>query len=216
MRIGIGTAIVSYMEPERGYEREFNAWYERDHFLATVRAGPGVFASGRFVATKACQQRRRGTFFGEPARGSYLSIAWVLNGKQAEWDAWVAREMETITAEGRLFPHREHVHTGVYMLRAAGGAVRPEFVFDTAPAGLVAVAYTGRPDPLVVEGSYEKITLRSVRTIMSSVDPPEHELVLAFAREHPFLIDVHSPDPIGYVGPFLATVPGTDTYTEEL
>ncbi len=215
MSIGIGTAIVSYMEPERGYEREFNEWYERDHFLATVRAGPGVFASGRFVATKACKARRRGTFFGDPSRGSYLSIAWVLNGKQAEWDAWVAHEMETIAAAGRLFPHREHVHTGVYMMTGGGGAVPPEFAFDIAPAGLVAVAYTGTPDPLV-EGAYEKVTLRSVRTIMSAVEPPEHTLVLAFARDDPFTINVHSPDPIGYVSPFLATVPGTDAYTEEL
>ena len=152
--------------------------------------------------------------FGDPTRGSYLSIAWVLNGRQPEWDEWVAREMETIAGEGRLFAHREHVHTGVYLVTGGGGTVPPEFAFDTAPAGLVAIAHTGAH--VFVEGAYEQVTLRSHRTIMSSADPPEHDLVLAFAREHPFLIDVHSPDPIGYVSPFLATVPGTDTYTEEL
>jgi hypothetical protein len=213
MKVGVGTAIVSYMEPEPGYEREFNAWYERDHFIATVRAGPGVFASGRFVATRACKERRQGTFFGDPARGSYLSIAWVLPGKQPEWDEWVGREMETIAAEGRLFPHREHIHTGVYWMKSGGGSLPPEFVFDSAPAGLVAVAHAGAD--VFVEGAFETVTLRSARTIMSSVDPPEHELVLAFARDDPLTIYVHSPDALGFVSPFLATVPGTDTYTEE-
>lgn len=205
--IAIGTAIVSYMEPERGYEREFNAWYERDHFIATVRAGPGVFASGRFVATRACKERRQGTFFGD--RGSYLSIAWVLPGKQAEWDAWVAREMETITAEGRLFSHREHVHTGVYRFEQSVGEVPAPFVFDRAPTHVVAAANTDRS--LSFEGADTVVTLRSERTIVSAIDPPDHDLMLAFADR---AIEVAGS--AGYVSPFLATIPGTDTYTEEL
>jgi hypothetical protein len=104
--ISIGTAIVSYIEPEPGYARAFNEWYERDHFPATVLAGPGVFAGARFVATKECKQRRTGSMFGDPARGSYLAVAWVLPGKQSEWDAWVAAEMKAIAAERRLFAHR--------------------------------------------------------------------------------------------------------------
>ena len=86
--IEIGTAIVSYIEPSAGYAREFNEWYERDHFPATVLAGPGVFSGARFVATKRCKELRpSGALFGDPARGSYLGVAWVLPGKQAEWDA---------------------------------------------------------------------------------------------------------------------------------
>ena len=40
MTVEIGTAIVSYIEPHAGQEVAFNRWYERDHFPATVRAGP--------------------------------------------------------------------------------------------------------------------------------------------------------------------------------
>ena len=86
--VEIGTAIVSYIEPHPGQAVAFNRWYERDHFPATVKAGPGVFAGARFVATRSCKEMRprSGRLFGDPGRGSYLGVAWVLEGKQAEWN----------------------------------------------------------------------------------------------------------------------------------
>lgn len=212
--VGIGTAIVSYIEPERGYMRAFNDWYERDHFVATVRAGPGVFASGRFVATPACIAARRGTLWGDPARGSYLSVAWVLPGKQAEWDAWVSREMEVITAQGRLFPHREHVHTGVYRYVDERGSVPAMFAFDRAPAGVIAIAH-GNDEGIDVPGASTIVTLQSERTIVSSADPAPHRLVFAFAERDPLSLRLVSRDDVGFVSPFLSTVPGSDAYTEE-
>src|SRR5205823_3974053 len=121
----IGTVIVSYIEPSAGYAREFNRWYEDDHFPSAVLAGPGVLGGARFVATRACKALRPAgaTLFGDPARGSHLGVAFVAPGRQAEWDAWVVREMETIAAEGRLFPHREHVHTAVYRCVSSHGNV---------------------------------------------------------------------------------------------
>ncbi len=205
----IGTAIVSYIEPERGHERDFNEWYERDHFPATVLAGPGAFAGARFVATKRCKQRRTGTLFGDPARGSYLAVAWVLPGKQAEWDAWVAAEMKTIAEQGRLFPHREHVHTAVYRFDRERGEMPAIVVLDHAYAGVIAVATVDGPPaieaPVVVELTLE-------RTIVSSVQPPSHHLVLAFGAD----LDAPMPEGVGFASPFLATIPGTDTYTDEL
>jgi len=50
-------------------------------------------------------------------------VAWVLPGKQAEWDEWVGREMATIAAEGRLFAGRDHVHTAVYRCTWQSGSV---------------------------------------------------------------------------------------------
>ena len=47
------TAIVSYIEPEPGYAREFNHWYETDHFPSAVLAGPGIVRGERFVAARA-------------------------------------------------------------------------------------------------------------------------------------------------------------------
>ena len=98
MTISIGTAIVSYIEPHAGQARQFNRWYERDHFYAATTAGPGAFSGARWVATGACKAVRpaRATWFGDPARGSYLTTVWLLEDAQAEWEAWVAQQMSTL------------------------------------------------------------------------------------------------------------------------
>jgi hypothetical protein len=207
----IGTAIVSYIEPSPGYAREFNRWYEDDHFPSAVLAGPGVLGGARFVATRACKALRPpdGTLFGDPARGSYLGVAFVAPGMQAEWDAWVAREMETITAEGRLFPHREHVHTAIYrLIGPRGDVLAGDF------SGVVAIAAKGDVPAL----SSPSITLELERTIISSADPPPHQLVLAFCNDDPLVTfrRINLSPAVGFASPFLATIPGTDAYTEEL
>ncbi len=175
----IGTAIVSYIEPSPGHARDFNRWYERDHFPSAVLGGPGVLGGARFVATHSCKALRPAdaTLFGDPARGSYLGVAFVAPGRQPEWDEWVVREMETITAEGRLFPHREHVHTAVYRCAAAHGDVLAERF-----AGVIAIATT-RDAPTVEAPTH--VLLELERTIVSSADPPPHLLVLAYCTEDP-------------------------------
>lgn len=215
----IGTAIVSYIEPHEGLAREFNEWYERDHFPATVLAGPGVFTGARFVATRACKTLRPdgATLFGDPARGSYLAVAFVVAGKQTEWDTWVAREMETIAAQNRLFPGRDHVHTGVYRFESARGAIPPVNILDRAWAGVVLLASTGA-SPLQPPGA-AVVTLESERTIISEADPPPHRLVLWFTATDPcaaFAAARRSVADCAFASPFLATVPGTHTYSDDL
>ncbi len=60
------------------------------------------------------------------------------------------------------------------------------------------------------------------RVIMSSANPEAHTLVLAFSTGHPLeawtrvapvLADRTD---IGFASPFLRTIPGTDTYVDEL
>jgi hypothetical protein len=195
------TAIVSYIEPFPGYARAFNRWYEDDHFPAAVLAGPGVVGGRRFVATRACKALRpAGQLFGDPARGSYLAVAMLEPGRQADWDAWVADVMNDLTAQHRLFPQRDHVHTAVY--RVGAGALAED-------GGVVAVADESRAVP-------GDLVLHLERTIVSSADPPSHTLALTFTAD-PFatfaVLDVTG---VGFASPFLATIPGTDTYTEEI
>jgi hypothetical protein len=215
--VEIGTAIVSYIEPHPGQAVGFNRWYERDHFPATVKAGPGVFAGARFVATAACKELRpEGTLFGDPARGSYLAVAWVLPGKQAEWDAWVGREMEQIVAQDRLFPGRDHVHTAVYRAVAQSDPVEAVVALDRGLAGAIVVADEHLPARLDLAVS---VRLRLERTIVSQADPPPHELVIGFCAADP-IADFRALGPavsgFGFASPFLATVPGTDIYTDAL
>ena len=45
-------------------------------------AGPGAFSGARWVATRACKAVRPpdATWFGDPARGSFLTTVWLLDG----------------------------------------------------------------------------------------------------------------------------------------
>jgi hypothetical protein len=192
--------IVSYIEPEPGYASEFNRWYEDDHFPHAVLDGPGIVRGARFVATKACKSvRPPGALFGDPARGSYFAYALVAPGMQGAWDAWVLDVMKEITAQGRLFPHREHINTAVY--RWTGGD-------DGEGANLIVVA--GEPGP--------GMQFELERTIIASADPPPHTLSIVRVPGDPIaaFTALELPAAVGFASPFLATVPGTDTYTEDL
>src|SRR4051794_15607327 len=144
--VDVGTAIVAYIEPHPGVEREFNRWYERDHFYAAALAGPGMFAGGRWVATRACKALRPpdGTLFGVPSRGSYLATYWLLPGMQAEWEAWTAKQVQALSAQDRMFAGRDHVHTAAYRfdveVRADDGAPPVAVALDRCFAGVAMFA----------------------------------------------------------------------------
>jgi hypothetical protein len=234
--VGIGTAIVSYMEPHPGSELEFNRWYEREHFPAAVLAGPGAYAGQRFVATRRCKiERPPADLFGDPGTGSYLSVAWLLPGAQPEWDAWIGPQMEALRHEGRMFAGRDHLHTAVYGFaweaRAAGGP--PACVaLDRGAAGVIAVAITGDDraaegwaNDLAGDGIPLVVGLHRQRLLVSVLgEPAPHLLVLAFVdgdvldvwrrRAVPALATLRGA--FGFAGPFFATVPGTDTYADQL
>ena len=221
--VEVGTAIVSYIEPHAGQAVEFNRWYERDHFPAMVTAGPGVFAGARFVATRACKALRPsgGTLFGDPARGSYLAVAWVLPGKQAQWDEWVGREMETIATRGRLFAGRDHVHTAVYRRIWQSGPVDAVVALDRGFAGVIVMAdqHAAALDGVRDAGLPTAVGLQLERTIVSQADAPPHELDVGFWADDPvaaFRALAPRVDGLGFASPFLATVPGTDDYADDL
>jgi hypothetical protein len=227
--VTIGSAVVAYIEPAAGEAAAFNEWYERDHFYAAAMAGPGMYAGARWVATRACKDARPpGRLFGDPARGSYLATYWLLPGMQEEWDDWAARAYAATPPE-RLFAGREHLHTAVYACEwdvRAGGAPPPATALDRGFAGLIACATTGDGhewiDDLVGPDLPLAVGFDPQRVIMSSANPGAHKLVLAFcagdplgvwSRVAPVLADRTD---IGFASPFLRTIPGTDTYVDEL
>jgi hypothetical protein len=217
--VSIGTAIVSYIEPHPGHEVDFNRWYELDHFPATVTGGPGVFAGARFVATSACKAvRPAGRLFGDPARGSYFGVAWVLPGKQSEWDTWVAREMQAISEEDRLFPYRDHVHTAVYRCAGRADDVDAVVALDRGYGGVVVVADAGPMLAVPTAQVDALVVLTLERTIVSQAETLPHNLALAFCSD-PLATFATMADMVtgaGFASPFLATVPGTDIYADDL
>ncbi len=227
--VTIGSAVVAYIEPAAGEAAAFNAWYERDHFYAAAMAGPGMYAGARWVATRACKDARLpGRLFGDPARGSYLATYWLLTGMQEEWDDWAVRAYAATPPE-RLFAGREHMHTAVYGCDwdvRADGAPPPATALDHGFAGVIAVATTGDAhewvDALVGPDLPLAVGFDPQRVIMSSANPEPHTLVLAFCtgdslgvwpRIAPVLANRTD---IGFASPFLRTIPGTDTYVDEL
>ncbi len=223
--VAIGTAIVALIEPHAGQARAFNRWYEGDHFYAAVTGGPGAFAGKRWVATRACKAARAdGTLFGDRNRGSYLTTAWILEGQQPAWDAWVQGQMTAITEQDRLFAGRDHVHTAVYSRITAVGPAA--YALDRGYEGVLAIATTASStdavawmhDNVGTAGIDAAAVLAPSRVVLSEVDAGEHLLILAFTTGDPIAASerVDLPPGTGFASPFLATVPGTDTYTDDL
>jgi hypothetical protein len=221
--VTIGSAVIAYIEPHEGLAREFNAWYERDHFYAAAMAGPGMYAGARWVATRDCKERRPpGVLFGDPSIGSYLATYWVMPGRQQEWDEWAAREYQATPPE-RLFAGRDHIHTGVYDFAwdvRHDDAPPPATALDRGFAGVVVGAWTDASAARAWADDYVDAMIPLAlgftpqRTIMSAAKPPAHTLVLAFTVLDPVLTSL--PETAGFASAFVATVPGTDRYTDEL
>jgi hypothetical protein len=200
-----------------------------------VLAGPGVYSGARFVATRACKDARRPlALFGDPALGSYLSAAWYLPGTEADWNAWVGAQMQTLFADGRTFAGRDHLHTAMYEYAWDVGiadAPPAAFVLDRRFGGVIAIAVAGEENDterwardIVAPELPVVVALRRERVLMSVLDDvAPHTLMLAFVdgdaldvwnrRVEPALSSLPG---VGFASPFLATVPGTDTYVDDL
>jgi hypothetical protein len=232
--VGIGTAIIAYIEPHEGQAEAFNRWYERDHMYAAATGGPGAFAGARWVATRACKALRppNGVWFGDTARGSFLTTVWVLDGSQEEFDTWIARQMDQLREEGgRMFAGRDHLRTAVYRfeheLRTETG-VSAATALDHPFAGVIVLAVSARSGPAVMRSIVgAEIPTAAVftteRVIMAEGEAPAHDLVLGFtvadpiaawhARVEPVLASLPH---IGFASPFIRTIPGTDAYVGEI
>ena len=136
--IKLGSMLLTVVEPRRGHEVAYNRWYERDHFYSGCMIGPYNFAGRRFVATadlKALRDPDPSEITGEPARGSYVAVYWVLDGYHDLWNRWAVRQVRALHAAGRMFEQRDHVHTLLYRFaweapargrwRAGGAGPRP-------------------------------------------------------------------------------------------
>lgn len=113
--IRVGSMLFTMVDPEKGFEVEYNRWYERDHFYAGCMVGPHLFAGSRWVATKELKDLRfpRGdTAMAAPVeKGSYLAIYWVLEGKHTEHFQWAGEQVVWLYGNNRGFPNRTHAHT---------------------------------------------------------------------------------------------------------
>jgi hypothetical protein len=149
--VRVGSMLLTLVDPERGHERAYNRWYERDHFYAGCLIGPYLFAGARWVATRALKDLRwpRESAVARPFdAGSYMATYWVLEGHHEDhFEAWARPQVRALYAEGRGFAKRTHVHTALFDHLGASyrdaDPVPIELALDRGYDGLVAVWLDG-------------------------------------------------------------------------
>jgi hypothetical protein len=169
----------------------YNRWYERDHFYSGCMIGPYNFAGRRFVATadlKALRDPDPSEITGEPARGSYVSVYWVLEGYHDLWNKWAVRQVRALHAANRMFEARDHVHTLLYRFaweqRRDPDGVPVELALDHPFGGLVSV-WIDRADDVTTEELSDWLRSEHLPGLLPGTDAA---LVAAFTPL-PLLID---------------------------
>lgn len=149
--VKVGSMLLTLVDPERGYERAYNRWYERDHFYAGCLIGPYLFSGARWVATRALKDLRwpRESAIAQPFdAGSFLATYFVQAGHHEEhFEAWARPQVRELYAAGRGFAKRTHVHTALFDHLGASyrdaDPVPVELALDRGYGGLVAVWLDG-------------------------------------------------------------------------
>ncbi len=160
--IELGSMLFTIVEPHRGHEVEYNRWYERDHLYSGCMIGPYNFAAKRFVATyslKTLRWPKSSVITGDFDRGSYLALYWILKGYGDIWAKWAGKQVIALHQAGRMFEHRDHVHTQLYdfgwSISSTSSDVPAELVLDHPYQGLI-VEFFDRNDELEVS-KFEKL-----------------------------------------------------------
>jgi hypothetical protein len=258
--IKIGTMLYTLVEPHRGHEVDYNRWYERDHFYAGCQIGAFNFAGARFVATAPMKELRYpvgdGALVADPDIGSYLGVYYVLDRHHDEWNRWAVDQVNALHAAGRMFEHRDHIHTGLYRFewehRRDADGVPAELTLDHRFAGMASIFFepaagvTGeqvgtwlREHYLpTVQADSPVATVLGFSPLPLLADAPgdvprgetldERVLALCFVDEAPdgcwdevFAAMGQAASGAGiarviWASAFLGTVPGTDSYTDQL
>ncbi|MGM0930526.1 MAG: hypothetical protein ACQEXN_12570 [Actinomycetota bacterium] len=172
--VKIGQMLFTMVDPKHGHEVAYNRWYERDHLYAGCMIGPGWFAGRRWVATRSLKDLRfpETSPVAEPVdAGSYLAVYWVHEPEMDSAENWAREQVAKLYADGRGFPDREHVHTGIYVpdmnASAQDDGVPLELALDHNYGGLVVVAV--EPAAEVARSTViDKLTAGPVRTLLDT------------------------------------------------
>lgn len=211
--VRLGTCLFTVVEPAKGKAAAYNEWYERDHFYSGMLALPHCFAGRRWVAT-APLKKLTGV-----DTGSFVATYWIEEGRHDEFLHSAVAALAELSAAGRMFDGRDHVHTGFYELaswgeRSAGG-VSPELALDHPFAGLVAAL--GGDEPEVGGAAALRITWEPLATPGFVVpSTPLHLLFLDASPED--CVGNWQPQTAGasWARAFVPTIPGTAAYLDAL
>jgi hypothetical protein len=241
--IKLGSMVFTMVEPHRGHEVAYNEWYERDHYYAGCMVGPWLFAGRRFVATRALKDLRIGSrpdLFGGRDLGSYAAVYWILDGRHDEHVDWAVRQVLWLHEQGRMFTQRDHIHTLMYEHAwTSTRAIPAELALDHPFGGMTVTVVQLRDGSSVndlhewVDALHPELELGFTpiplppNAPVTQVGIDDHVLNLSFTTADPATwwdeqraaADQLERDGIGtmlWSAPFIPTIPGTDTYTDQL
>jgi hypothetical protein len=111
---GIGSALITMVEPHPGQEHAYNRWYEHDHYISGAMSMPWMFAGRRWVATRPLQLLRypADSAVASPVTaGAYISVYWINEGRYQDHLDWTVAINRRLLPDGRVFQERTHVFT---------------------------------------------------------------------------------------------------------
>lgn len=155
--VGLGSILVSLLEPEPGTARSFNRWYERDHYYAGCMTGEHFFSGRRYLATRSLRERRepkRSHAIPDCTLGSFLALYWIERGHHEETEKWAVDRVLWLGENGRMMSGRSAVHASFYRHRWAAcrdeDGVPPEIALEHPFAG-VGLLISERPEGVSAE-----------------------------------------------------------------
>ena len=107
--------LFTMVDPHRGFEVAHNRWYERDHFYGGCMIGRGWFAGQRWISPRRLKDLRfpaDGPVAVPVDAGSYLAVYWMTSEDPDL--TWATEQVRWLYANGRGFPERTLVHSGIY------------------------------------------------------------------------------------------------------
>jgi hypothetical protein len=151
---GIGSALITMVEPHPGQEHAYNRWYEDDHFISGAMSMPWMFAGRRWVAPRDLQQLRfpADSAVAQPVTaGCYISTYWINEGRYQDHMDWTVAINRRLLPDGRVFQERTHVFTSFQnylgvVYRDGESGPRDIHALDYPYAGLVVEVYDAAAD----------------------------------------------------------------------
>jgi len=184
--------------------------------------------------------------FGGRDLGSYLALYWVLDGHHQDHFDWALRQVTWLHEHGRMFAERDHIHTLLYhhaWTAQAGDGVPAELALDHPFGGLTAtfveleddvtpddlgdwvrrsylpeleIGFTPIPLPdsaPVTQAGLERLDRRMLNLSFTTDSP---EVWWDEQRDAAAQLEQDGIGRMLWTAPFVPTIPGTDTYTDQL
>lgn len=114
---GLGHALISTVEPDRGFGSAYSRWLDDYHFFDGVMHAPWVFSGRRWHAPEEMLRLRHpdpSPVVSPVEAGRYLNTFWIVPGRLADYLDWAASPDVPKVEDEAVRQHRTHVYTAFH------------------------------------------------------------------------------------------------------